>query len=608
MTETLADLYREVFGTPSASERFWMNPQNRPRRPMPREMRPAEERRYDRNPGVAYQAARQLRERGEIEAQQAMQEAHREPRNQFAQAGRGALEMTGYPAIARSGEAYRRGDNEEAAWEGMWGLTGLSGLLAAAPALRGGPRVAGAPAEPMPPMTSIYRGINHEPDPGRVALLGNRWWHTNPAVASSYAPGARGAHVMTGAIDESSMNLAHIRAPPGTMWRAIPVESLPPALRRAFPRSTTHVTSQEVASAAEAAGYDGVTLSGVRDSGFAGAMEGPYPGFGTGDEGRVVVVFNDAAVRSRFPTPPPREIGPNGMPIRPREPFRQSLQGGSDDLAAAAGMRRPSEAPDAGSGSGAQNAIEGFLRGDIASQNIDVNGYRLYLRKGPRRLPEGDWTRWRSLESRPNVLTVAFIERIDGGPGSAGGIRNVLRQVEDAAQRHGYTDVYMENIQNAPLHDLLWRHGGYFKDLAGNQFTPGAPSLYRPLRSQTQLPDGGAATGSRVVDYASLPSDTWFALRPELRQRLAEVRPPITLRRATASELRQLNAVDENKVAGFARRETNPPPIIVQGNRIIDGNHRAAAAVARGQREIDVIDLDRLENSLRELPDRGSTQ
>lgn len=39
-------------------------------------------------------------------------------------------------------------------------------------------------------------------------------------------------------------------------------------------------------------------------------------------------------------TRPPTEIAPNGMPIRPAQPFRQSLVGGGDDLAEAAGMGR----------------------------------------------------------------------------------------------------------------------------------------------------------------------------------------------------------------------------------------------------------------------------
>lgn len=39
-------------------------------------------------------------------------------------------------------------------------------------------------------------------------------------------------------------------------------------------------------------------------------------------------------------TRPPTEIAPNGMPIRPAQPFRNSLRGGNDDLAEAANFGR----------------------------------------------------------------------------------------------------------------------------------------------------------------------------------------------------------------------------------------------------------------------------
>jgi hypothetical protein len=83
------------------------------------------------------------------------------------------------------------------------------------------------------------------------------------------------------------------------MFRSIPVKSLPPAIRRAFPRSTETVSTHEVAAAAEALGYQGVTFKGIRDSGYAGAAES-YPGFGAGDPGRVFALFDDALVNSPF--------------------------------------------------------------------------------------------------------------------------------------------------------------------------------------------------------------------------------------------------------------------------------------------------------------------
>ena len=96
------------------------------------------------------------------------------------------------------------------------------------------------------------------------------------------------------------MRLLYVDAPPGTMFRAIPVRSLPPEIRRAFPRSTETVSTHEVAAAAEALGYQGVTFKGIRDSGYGGAS-GAYGGFGSGDPGRVYALFDpEQAVRSPF--------------------------------------------------------------------------------------------------------------------------------------------------------------------------------------------------------------------------------------------------------------------------------------------------------------------
>ena len=161
-------------------------------------------------------------------------------------------------------------------------------------------------------------------------------------------------------------------------------------------------------------------------------------------------------------------------------------------------------APDGGAAHGAQRALDDFMRSEDSSRHVEMGGYRVYARKGPRSLPEGDWTRWRSTEKRPNVLTVAFIDRIAEGVGSPGELRRVMHGLEQAAQRHGYTDLYMENIQNGPLHDLL-RRMDYFPDIAGNQFTPGAPSLFKPLRrNPPQLPDG-ASSSARPKFGQSLP-------------------------------------------------------------------------------------------------------
>lgn len=52
-----------------------------------------------------------------------------------------------------------------------------------------------------------------------------------------------------------------------------------------------------------------------------------------------------ASERVPMPVRPMREVGPGGMTVRPPEPFRQSMVGGSDDLLAAARMIRPEDWP-----------------------------------------------------------------------------------------------------------------------------------------------------------------------------------------------------------------------------------------------------------------------
>lgn len=275
--------------------------------------------------------------------------AYQPPSNQFAEAGQYALEQTGLPAVRRSARGFASGDMETGIEEGAMGALGVGTLLVGGRGARSAPDAPPMRA-PQPP-TRIYRGI--VPDESRRSALGDRWWSDNPETASTYAPAtADGAHVVPGLIDESGF-LA-VEAPPGTMFRSIPVSALPPEIRRAFPRTTQTVSTHEVAAAAESQGYRGVTFSGIRDGGYGGSAE-PYGGFQTGDDGRVIAVFDDSTVRSPFPTggalrPPPRQFGTASdgsvMPVRPPEPFRQSMVGGSDDLAEAArpGALRP--APD----------------------------------------------------------------------------------------------------------------------------------------------------------------------------------------------------------------------------------------------------------------------
>lgn len=74
-------------------------------------------------------------------------------------------------------------------------------------------------------------------------------------------------------------------------------------------------------------------------------------------------------------TPPPRQIAPNGMPIRPPQPFRQSMVGGSDDLAEAAGLG--GQVPGVGSAGG-----ERTPRFSPREQGANLRTYRIPLSSG----------------------------------------------------------------------------------------------------------------------------------------------------------------------------------------------------------------------------------
>ena len=174
-------------------------------------------------------------------------------------------------------------------------------------------------------------------------------------------------------------------------YGAGPSRALPRDIRRALPRGATHANTHEVAAAAESAGYDGVTFSGIRDSGYGGAMDA-YPGFETGDPGRTVTLFRDNVVRSPFPEQPqlPRTNGPDAS--APQSPGGgagggiQAYHGGGADIEG--GQFRQ------GSHFGTSDAANRRL-----ADNSVTDGGRIY----PVELPEGRYLRvpdtgnqWRS--------------------------------------------------------------------------------------------------------------------------------------------------------------------------------------------------------------------
>lgn len=131
-----------------------------------------------------------------------------------------------------------------------------------------------------------FRGLMRAPE----TRDGVQWFSENPEVASTYAAG-EGANVLPARIRPG--RVVEVTAP-GAIFRNIPVEAVPRNVRKYFPRSTTHVSTNEIASAAQFAGYDAVKFNGIRDSAYANT------GFETGDLGAVWAVAAPRNIRSRF--------------------------------------------------------------------------------------------------------------------------------------------------------------------------------------------------------------------------------------------------------------------------------------------------------------------
>lgn len=142
------------------------------------------------------------------------------------------------------------------------------------------------------------------------------------------------------------------------------------------------------------AGELGLGVLGAATFGEVGAMR-PRPTAPPRSPAR----FDDTLARSPFPTPPdpsppltrpPTDIAPNGMPIRPPQPFRNSLRGGNDDLAEAAGMR-PTQTPDAGqSGAGNDDWVTIGYRGltqpfdgEVRPAQSGLHGPGVYINDSP---------------------------------------------------------------------------------------------------------------------------------------------------------------------------------------------------------------------------------
>lgn len=140
MPETFAELMKQV-GLLEEPARDLVSPRYLGAAPPPalrrRQMRPANIRQFDTQPGVAPQARRQLQAQERTETALRAQAPRADDRALFREGGlrrqgeevaMGALESTGLPAVARSSHAAQRGRWGEAAMEGGAAAIGLAGL------------------------------------------------------------------------------------------------------------------------------------------------------------------------------------------------------------------------------------------------------------------------------------------------------------------------------------------------------------------------------------------------------------------------------------------------------------------------------------------------
>lgn len=275
--------------------------------------------------------------------------AFAEPRNQFAEAGMNALETTGAPEIARGVRSIQANEPGQAA--GHFALGGL-GLLGTASLPFGGgargapprvPRIQQAiPEAPQFGSTPFYRGAVHDVDieqgPNRAAFF-----TPSREFASEFPRDIPAAERRVSEYRLREDQIADFRNPQ-TQQRVLAelagnpsaTEHLQRRIAQMRDKPTGHVdwvisADPAIRDAIERAGYAGVWL----DEGQAQAS--------------VAMLRNDSiqSVASpapyRLPNAPPRlpTRATDGtiLPLRPPEPMRQSLVGGSDDLADAARMR-----------------------------------------------------------------------------------------------------------------------------------------------------------------------------------------------------------------------------------------------------------------------------
>lgn len=266
-------------------------------RPPPRQMRPAEQRAMDPNAGVRRQAMGEIQRRNSAD----LATMPRTPRgNQFAEAGAMALEATGLPQVRRGAETL--GDVAQAPYQPNAPMRTLSGL------------------------GELGLGVLGAATFGEVGAMRPRAAPARrPAPVAPPARPPQGASVQSEIRSDGAIELARLSTPFAQRGQGQARQAMNDLIRNADGEG------RDIWLRAE-------PLDKTTD---AERLRGFYRGLGFEDAGADGRMVRRAADPSPPLTRPPTDIAPNGMPIRPRQPFRNSLRGGNDDLAEAAAMRAP---------------------------------------------------------------------------------------------------------------------------------------------------------------------------------------------------------------------------------------------------------------------------
>lgn len=261
--------------------------------------------------------------------------------------GQDTLEMTGLPSIARGVGHLRDGEPGEALPEMALGGLGVFGMVGGG----GGrvPRVRGEAPVTLPtsemPGYLAYRGMRGAAS-GEPIGAQPEWWSDSPELASEFASAGDGLGANVTRETLHGQNVLSVDAG-GEPWIRIPIERVPPGpVRDSLASYGATVTADDLAHYARQGGHDILRIENVVDSANHAAPA------------RTATHYARLRPPPRIPRIPrtlpeiPTERLPNApahlpgratdgsvLPIRPPEPIRQSMVGGSDDLAETARMQ-----------------------------------------------------------------------------------------------------------------------------------------------------------------------------------------------------------------------------------------------------------------------------